>query len=147
VWRGKFGEPKTANAVRAFAISAPLAARLGELGSGLLFHTRNGTPWDANLLVKRKLYPLLDSLGIARGGLHAFRHANASMMDALAVPMKVRQQRLGHSDITLTMNVYTHIASEDDTQAAEQIAGVLWPNVAKSKKEGLPENQEALVIQ
>jgi|HubBroStandDraft_6_1064221.scaffolds.fasta_scaffold75461_2 integrase len=147
VWRGKFGEPKTANAVRAFAISAPLAARLGELGSGLLFHTRNGTPWDANLLVKRKLYPLLDSLGIARGGLHAFRHANASMMDALAVPMKVRQERLGHSDITLTMNVYTHIASEDDTQAAEQIAGVLWPNVAKSKKEGLPENQEALVIQ
>jgi integrase len=68
-------------------------------------------------------------------------------MDALAVPMKVRQERLGHSDITLTMNVYTHIASEDDTQAAEQIAGVLWPNVAKSKKEGLPENQEALVIQ
>jgi hypothetical protein len=23
-----------------------------------------GTPWDANLLVKRKLYPLFDSLGI-----------------------------------------------------------------------------------
>jgi hypothetical protein len=40
---------------------------------GLLFATRNGTPWDANLVVKRKLYPLLDSLGIERGGLHAFR--------------------------------------------------------------------------
>jgi hypothetical protein len=31
------------------------------------FATRNATTWDANLLVKRKLYPLLDSLGIERG--------------------------------------------------------------------------------
>jgi len=37
-----------------------------------------------------------------------FRRANASMMDELAVPMKVRQQRLGHSYPRLTMDVYTH---------------------------------------
>jgi integrase len=125
VWRGKFGEPKTENAFRSFAISAQLSARLGALGDGLLFKTRNGTPWDAGLLVKRKLRPLLRSLEIPGAGLHAFRHSNASMMDALSVPMKVRQQRLGHSDISLTMNVYTHVASEDDTACADQIAGVL----------------------
>jgi len=68
-------------------------------------------------------------------------------MDALRVPMKVRQQRLGHSDIKLTMNVYTHVASEDDEKTAEQIANVLWSSVAKSKGKGLPGNQEALVIQ
>ena len=71
---------------------------------GLLFATRNGTPWDANLLVKRKLYPLLDSLGIERGGLHAFRHTNSTLMDRLGAPFKVRQQRLGHSDVATTLS-------------------------------------------
>jgi integrase len=46
-------------------------------------------------LVKRRLKPLLEKLGIRRGGLHAFRHGNATLMDRLGVPMKVRQQRLG----------------------------------------------------
>ena len=47
----------------------------------LLFATRNGTPWDQNLLLKRKFKPLLRALGIQvpRGnGFHAFRHANAT---------------------------------------------------------------------
>ncbi len=100
---------------------------------GLLFATRNGTPWDANLLVKRKLYPLLDSLGIQRGGLHAFRHTNSTLMDRLGVPLKVRQQRLGHSDVSLTLDVYTHIQSEDDIRFAEQLDGILHPNAPKNK--------------
>jgi hypothetical protein len=37
---------------------------LGLVERRLLFATRNGTPWDANLLLKRKLRPLLYSLGI-----------------------------------------------------------------------------------
>jgi integrase len=152
VWHEKMGEPKTENAIRSFALSARLVERLEKHVAGLrsedlLFRTRNATPWDANLLVTRKLRPLLRSLEIPEAGLYAFRHSNASMMDTLAVPMKVRQQRLGHSDIKLTMNVYTHVASEDDARTAEEIAGVLWPNVAKSKKEGLPEIPEALVSQ
>ena len=135
VWHGRLGSTKTANSVRSFAISSSLLERLHSHANGagageFLFKTRNGTAWDANLVVKRKLHPLSRALGIKGGGLHAFRHANASIMDTLAVPMKTRQQRLGHSDITLTMNVYTHVASEDDARAAEQIAGILWSNVA-----------------
>ena len=100
---------------------------------GLLFATRNGTPWDANLLVKRKLYPLLDSLDIERGGLHAFRHTNSTLMDRLGVPLKVRQQRLGHSDPSLTLGVYTHVASEDDLRFAEQLDVILRPNAPKKE--------------
>jgi integrase len=86
---------------------------------GLLFATRNGTPWDANLVVKRKLYPLLDSLGIERGTLLAFRHTNSTLMDRPGIPLKVRQQRLGHSARSLTLDSDTHIASEDDEWFAE----------------------------
>jgi integrase len=85
-------------------------------------------------LVKRKLYPLLDSLGIERGGLHAFRHTNSTLMDRLGVPLKVRQQRLGHSDPSLTLGVYAHVESEDDVRFAEQLDGILRPNAPKMEK-------------
>ena len=100
---------------------------------GLVFATRNGTPWDANLLVKRKLYALLDSLGIERSGLHVFRHANTTLMDRLGVPLRVRQRRLGHSDPTLTLSVYTDIASEDDARFVAQLDDILRPNAPKKK--------------
>jgi integrase len=144
VWRGKVQSPKSENALRTFALSPRLLGHIAEFlkrwkpnERGLLFATRNGTPWDANLLVKRKLYPLLDSLKIARGGLHAFRHTNSTLMDRLGVPLKVRQQRLGHSDSSLTLDVYTHVASEDDVRFAAQLDGILHP--LAPKKENGPE--------
>jgi integrase len=120
VWRGQVQTPKTASSIRQFPISEQLFAHLRSfLGLWrpnplhLVFATRNGTPWDQNLVVKRKLHPLLDALGIRRCGLHAFRHTNGSLMDMLHAPLRVRQERLGHapgSDITLA--VYTHAFGE-----------------------------------
>jgi len=52
----------------------------------LLFATRNGAPWDQNLLLRRKFRPLLRAIGIQipRGnGFHAFRYANATLMSSL----------------------------------------------------------------
>jgi integrase len=139
-WRGKIQSPKSESAVRRFALSRGLLAHLAEYvktwrpnEKGLLFATRNGTPWDANLLVKRKLYPLLDSLGIEHGGLHAFRHSNSTFMDQLGTPFKVRQSRLGHSDVALTLNAYTHVVSADDVRLAEQLDGILHPTAPKKE--------------
>ena len=83
--------------------------------------------------MKRKLQPLLESLEIKRAGLHAFRHANLTFMDRLGVPVKVRMQRIGHSDPALTLGPYTHIASEDDVRFAEQLGGILRPNAPKNE--------------
>ncbi len=155
-WHGKLQDPKSENAVRTFAISSRLCEHLRSFlatwrpnAEHLVFATRNGTPWDANLLVKRKLRPLLRSLNIQVGGLHGFRHANASMMDELAVPMKVRQQRLGHSDSRLTMDVYTHMASADDERIAEQLGALLdavgQNDENESNKEKGPAFRQALI--
>jgi integrase len=57
-------------------------------------------------------------------------------MDRLGVPLKVRQERLGHSDPSLTLGVYTHVASEDDFRFVEQLDGILRPNAPK-KENGL----------
>jgi len=94
VWHGRIGEPKTSNAMRTVALSPQLALLIGEQserqrqkGHSLLFTTKSGKPWDTNMLIKRKLYPLLDTLGIERKGLHAFRHFNASLLSNLRVPL------------------------------------------------------------
>jgi len=105
VWHGKIETVKSKKGNRLCEISPQLAAHLrGYLrtwrpnGLGLLFATGNGTPWDADLVRKRKLYPLLVKLGIERCGFHAFRHGNETVMDGEGVPMATRQNRLGHSD-------------------------------------------------
>jgi len=46
----------------------------------------------------------------------------------LCAPLKVRQQRLGHSDLRLTLNVYTQIASEDDELVAAQLGDLVTRN-------------------
>ena len=155
VWRGKLQTPKTANSIRQFAISQKLASHLrGYLSTwrpnllNLVFATKNGTPWDQNLVVKRKLHPLLESLGVQRCGLHAFRHTNGSLMDRLNAPMKIRQGRFGHAPgSNLLLGVYTHTVEEDDRLVAEQLGEMLCPNVAKLAQEKTFAESEGVVIQ
>ena len=45
----------------------------------------------------------------------------------------MRQQRLGHSDVTLTLDAYTHVVGEDDIRLAEQLDGILHPNAPKKE--------------
>ncbi len=128
-WRGKIGTPKTKTGQRTFAISPRLCSCLCTLPKQpnfeLLFHARTGRPWDGNLIVKRKLHPILKKLGIEQAGLHAFRHGNATVMDQVDVPSRVRQTRLGHADIETTMG-YTHVASADDQRAAAELERVIF---------------------
>ena len=65
-------------------------------------------------------------------------------MDGLSAPMKVRQQRLGHSDPRLTMDTYTHMASADDEQLAEQLGEIL--DVVGRKHHNEPENEKGPAV-
>lgn len=131
VWHGKIETVKSMRSNRLCEISPQLVEHLrGFLRSwrpnrlGLVFATRNGTPWDADVVRKRKLYPLLEKLGIERCGFHAFRHGNASVLDSEGVPMATRQNRLGHSDARMTMR-YTHVVSEDGRKIAARLGDLL----------------------
>ena len=65
-WRGKLGDPKTDESIRVVELSPQACGHLRTFLESwhpnqrrLLFATRNGTPWDQNLLLKRKFRPLL----------------------------------------------------------------------------------------
>ncbi len=81
--------------------------------------------------VKRNLKPVLTKLGL-QGAMHAFRHGNATALDRLQAPMKVRQERLGHVDPRTTMD-YTHLVSADDRRIAEELGGFFAQTCSKTE--------------
>jgi integrase len=142
VWRGQIQTVKSRKGNRRPAISRQLVDHLRSyLRSwhpntlGLLFVSKNGTPWDHNLIRKRKLHPLLRKLGIPQCGFQAFRHGNATLLDQIGAPMAVRQNRLGHADAETTMG-YTHAVTADERRIANELGDILHGNERKSENEG-----------
>ncbi len=82
-----------------------------------------------------------------RSGLHGFRHANSSLMDRLSTPVKVRQERLGHSDPRITINTYTHSVGQDDRRIAAQLGKILHPDAPKSVEECVSLVEELRLVQ
>lgn len=54
-------------------------------------------------------------------GTHGYRHSHASMLFESNVSMKEAQVRLGHSNIEMTMNIYTHVTNEAQTKTVEKL--------------------------
>jgi len=52
---------------------------------------------------------------------HGLRHTHASLMLAAGADLKVTSSRLGHSSISITADLYTHVASDQDRRAAEAL--------------------------
>jgi hypothetical protein len=62
---------------------------------------------DEVINAQPKMTVLLSSLGIPQAGYHAFRHFNVVMLDALRVPLKTIQERIGHALTgSFTLDVY-----------------------------------------
>ncbi|MCC0662643.1 site-specific integrase [Clostridioides sp. ZZV15-6597] len=58
--------------------------------------------------------------------IHELRHTNASLLLLAGTNIKIISERLGHTDIKITMNRYSHILDEMDKEASENISNVLF---------------------
>jgi integrase len=58
---------------------------------------------------------------------HPLRHGNATLSLSAGIDLKVTSQRLGHSAVGITGNLYTHVADELDRQAAQKLDDLLAP--------------------
>ena len=56
---------------------------------------------------------------------HDLRHSCASLLLSQGVPMKMIQDWLGHSDMSTTANIYSHIDSESKLASARAIGSAL----------------------
>lgn len=138
VWRGRIQSTKSESSDRFLHMPDALATRLKSYldthpnESGLVFASRAGTPLRAAHVVPRKLHPLLDKLGIERAGFHAFRHSHSTLLVELGAPVTVAQAQLGHSDLTTTMRVYSHVLPQTQREAVDRLADVLDPTGPKT---------------
>jgi integrase len=122
---------RTVQAVKSTASSAdvPLPSQLeGRLRkhlqthdgkTDLLFVNRLGRPLSANKLREKVLHPLLEKLGIPRGGFHSMRHGAASALLADGATPAVVQKQLRHSDARITLGVYGHVIGNQQRDAVE----------------------------
>jgi integrase len=133
-------EPKTARSRRTLALPAFIARSLREhrdrqlkereaagskwIESDLVFTTATGKPIDATRISK-DFHRHLDRAGIAQRRFHDLRHSCATLLLVQGVSPRVVMEVLGHSQISLTMNTYTHVLPELRRQAADRMDELL----------------------
>ncbi len=66
-----------------------------------------------------------DSRKLKKVRFHDLRHIHATILYQNGITPKVIQERLGHSNISTTMDIYTHLFKEDQMQAADVISKIL----------------------
>jgi integrase len=57
--------------------------------------------------------------------LHDLRHTHATLLLAAGVPVKVVSERLGHTKIAMTLDVYAHVLPAMDRDAADRFGRLL----------------------
>lgn len=86
------------------------------------------TQADGSGLQPRSLTHAVSTFMKGRGAkvrLHGLRHSHASHMLAENVHPKIVQERLGHSSIAITMDIYSHLMPNMQADAAAKIDAAL----------------------
>ena len=91
----------------------------------LVFPNTLGRPLNAGNFYRREFQPLLKSAGFADEGFtfHSLRHTFATTLAANTVHPSTAQKMLGHSDIRITLAIYTHATDDMQDAAVEAISG------------------------
>jgi integrase len=92
--------------------------------TGLVFTTKIGTAIDPRN-VNRWLAELCSRAGVRSIRPHDLRHTCASLLLAQGVPARVVMEILGHSQIAVTMDIYSHVLPAMQDDAAERMDGAL----------------------
>jgi integrase len=133
-------EPKTAGSRRRVALSKqPIDAlrrhRVAQaeerfrMGAGwedaeLVFATEAGRPITASGL-RRSYEPLLKRAGLPRMRFHDLRHTSATLLLGRGVHPKVVSEMLGHTRISTTLDLYSHVSMTMQQQAADAFDAIL----------------------
>lgn len=133
----RFTPPKTSSGRRTIALDGPSIAvlkdhrihqkerklALGEVWQDydLVFTSEIGTPLDHGNVYHR-FVALVQKAGVPRISFHGLRHTHATLLMKHGVHPKVASERLGHADITLTLQTYSHVLPQMQQEAADIFA-------------------------
>ncbi|WP_191976180.1 tyrosine-type recombinase/integrase [Ligilactobacillus saerimneri] len=63
---------------------------------------------------------MADEIGLHRITLHGFRHTYATLAAQGGMPIKELQAQLGHSDVKITLDIYTSVTAEQRKGTADK---------------------------
>lgn len=94
---GQITPPKTISSIRTIEVSDYILKILLDFSSNYKF------------IFKVSYRTILNSLQPLNINSHIFRHTHVALLIEQNVPIKVISERLGHSEISTTLNIYTHV--------------------------------------
>lgn len=95
---------------------------------GLAFTTSVGTPIHPRN-DQRSFRSIISRAGLRRIRLHDLRHTTATLLLAEGVSARVVMEILGHSQIGVTLNTYSHVATDLARAATTRIEEALWNSI------------------
>jgi integrase len=135
------GEPKTKKSRRTIRLTEPAVRALREhldrqmeamqrLGDfyrdeGLVFASEVGTLINPSNLRKRSFAPLLRRAGLPKIRFHDLRHTCATLLLNRNLHPKYVQELLGHANIAITLDTYSHVIPGMGDQAARAMEDAL----------------------
>lgn len=120
--------PKTRSSVRKVTIPEEIADELRSLAKtpGYIFsaHDKCEKPMSSHT-VNKYFRTTIEKAGVPMIHVHDLRHSHASYLLSSGVPITAISKRLGHSSITITMNVYSHQMKRDEDKVMDALLNVL----------------------
>jgi integrase len=133
-------EPKTVKGKRGLALDPATVAALRQhrklqaeerllvggrwTESGLVFTWPDGRPLHPELFT-RWFRRLSKEAGLPHIRLHDVRHSYATAALAAGIPAEIVSERLGHANIAITMDTYSHVLPGMDSLAANTVASLI----------------------
>lgn len=132
-------DPKTESSVRTITAPKEIISMLKQLKKDrlsaklrgekshreLIFYDKNLDPIAPDVISKKFKYFLeVNNLKYIR--FHDLRHSHVTMLIEAKVPIKVISERVGHSSVNTTLNIYSHALKEMDQEASEKISNTLF---------------------
>lgn len=128
------GEPKTAKGRRKidlprFAMDALFKHKEAMTKEGhkskWIFCDTQGNPLRRGNFRKRSFLKVLEKSGLPPIRFHDLRHSAATLLLSQGVHPKIVQERLGHSQISITLDIYSHVLPTLQKEAADKTDQVL----------------------
>jgi integrase len=103
---------------------------VGRSRAGLPQH-RGQAPTPSNFL-QRSFHPLLERAGLPRIRFHDLRHSAATLL-GLGIHPKIVSEMPGHSLITITLDLYSHVTATMQQEAVRAFEGLLGSQVGSQE--------------
>ena len=148
-WAAEFGEPKSDASGRVVSLDtdtthvlrahqarqnrARLALGTAWTDSGLVFTGADGSPLHP-ATISTRFQELITEADLPPIRLHDLRHGAATITLATGADLKVVQDLLGHSSITITADTYAHVLPELARETAEAAARIV-PRAQRTTQE------------